>query len=96
MVDSDDSDSSVRGMLLKILIERHRLFHHLLVQLRGIQQMESVFTPHGKAEVGDVETRLVADDGNDITIVYGLTHGWRVLDFRLGNETELLACQAPS
>jgi len=33
MVDSDDSDAGVRGMLLKILIERHGLLNHLLVQL---------------------------------------------------------------
>ena len=80
MVDSDDSDSCVRGMLLKILVERHRLFHHLLVQLRGIQQMEPVAAPHGKAEVGNVESGLVAGDGDNVAIMYGLTHGWGVLD----------------
>ena len=84
----------MRGMLLKILVERHRLFHHLLVQLRGIQQMESVVAPHGKTEVGNVETGLVAGDGDDISIVHSLPHGWRVLDTRFWDEAELLTREA--
>ena len=89
MVDSDDSDSSMRWMLLKILIERHGFLDHLLMQLRGVEQMKSVLLPHGKAEVGNVETGLIAGDGNDIAIVYGLTHGLGVFHLRFGDETEL-------
>ena len=79
MVDSDDSDSSVRGMLLKILIERHGLFDHLLMQLRGIEQMQSVLPPDGKPEMGNVKSGLIAGDGNDVAIMHGLTHRLRVL-----------------
>ena len=64
----------MRGMLLKILIERHGLLDHLLVQLRGIEQMEPVLLPDGKAQMGNVESRLVAGDGNDVAVVNGLTH----------------------
>ena len=88
MVDSDDSDARMRGMLLKILIERHRLLDHLLIQLRGIEQMQSVFVPHGKAQMGNVESGLVAGNGNDVAIVHSLAHGSGILHLRLGDKTE--------
>ena len=56
--------------------------------------MQSVFLPYGKAQMGNVESRLVAGDGNDVAIVYGLTHRLRVLHLRLGDEAELLSSDA--
>ena len=94
MVDSDDSDAGVRGMLREILAERHRLLDDLLVQLRGIEQMQSVLLPDGKAQMGNVETGLIAGDGYDVTIVDGLTHRLCVLYLRLGDEAELLSSDA--
>ena len=94
MVDSDDSDAGVRGMLREILAERHRLLDDLLVQLRSIEQMQSVLLPYGKAQMGNVETGLIAGDGYDVTIVDGLTHRLCVLYLRLGDEAELLSSDA--
>ena len=81
-------------MLLKVLIERHGLLDDLLVQLRGIEQVQSILPPHGEAQMGNVETGLVAGDGNDVAIVDGLTHRLRVLHFGLGDEAELHARDA--
>ena len=94
MVDSDDSDAGVRGMLREILAERHRLLDDLLVQLRSIEQMQSILLPYGKAQMGNVETGLIAGDGYDVTIVDGLTHRLCVLYLRLGDEAELLSSDA--
>ena len=94
MVDSDDSDAGLRGMLREILAERHRLLDDLLVQLRSIEQMQSVLLPYGKAQMGNVETGLIAGDGYDVTIVDGLTHRLCVLYLRLGDEAELLSSDA--
>ena len=91
MVDSDDSDSSVRGMLLEILIERHRLLNDLLVQLRGVEQVEPVLLPDSKAQMGNVETWLFAGDGNDVAIVDCFAHRLCILHLRLGDETKLLS-----
>ena len=38
----------MRRMLLEILPKRHRLFHHLVMQLRGIEQVQTVGMPDGK------------------------------------------------
>ena len=62
----------MRRMLLQILIERHGLYHHLVVQLRSIEQMQSDLAPEGKAQMGDIESGLIAGDGNDIAIAYHL------------------------
>ena len=50
-------------MLLHVLVERLRFFHHFLMQQRGIEQVQSVLAPHGKAQMGNVESGLVAGDG---------------------------------
>ena len=84
----------MRGMLLKILIERHRLLDHLLVQLRGIEQVEPVLLPDGKAQMGNVESGLVAGDGNDVAVVNGLTHRLCILHLPLGDEAELQSTDA--
>ena len=78
MIDSDDSDARMRGMLLEILIECHRLLDHLLMQLRGIQQMKSVVLPYSKSKMSNVETSLLTGDGNNITVFHGLAHGLRI------------------
>ena len=79
------------GMFLEILIEGHRLFDHLLVELGGIEQMELPVTPHGKAQVGDVEAFLVAGDGNDVAVVDCLAHQGDIAREPLGDITEMLA-----
>ena len=75
----------MRGMLLQVLIERHRLFNHLLMQLRGIQQVKPVVLPHSKTQMGDVEPWFVASDGDDITVMDGLAQQFAIADSRLGN-----------
>ena len=72
-------------MLFHILVERHGLLNDFLVQLRSIEQVQTVLAPHGKTEVGDVESFLVACDGDDITVLNGLTHQFRVFNSRLGD-----------
>ena len=75
-------------VLLQILVERHGLLHHLLVQHRGIEQMQPVGLPYGKAEMGNVETSLFTGDGNDVTIFYGLTKQRLILHHLLRDITE--------
>jgi hypothetical protein len=60
-------------MFLQILVEGHGFFDDLLVYHRRIKQMQTIFLPYGKPQVGDVQTFLVTGDGNDITIVNSLT-----------------------
>ena len=81
-------------MLREILTESHGFLDHLLVQLRGVEQVQAIFLPYGKTQVGDVESGLVAGDGNDVAIVNSRTHGFGILHLRLGDEAELLACKA--
>lgn len=81
----------MRGVLLQILIERHGLEHHLLMQLRGIQQVKPIVFPYRKAEVRDVEPRLFAGDGDDIAVVDGLAQLLAVANGRFGNIAKLLA-----
>ena len=45
----------MRGMLLQIAIERHRLLYHLMMQLRGVEQMQAILFPHSKAQMGYIE-----------------------------------------
>jgi len=59
-------------MLPKVLIERHRLFDDLLVEHRGIEQVEPISMPYGNAEMSDVESGLLASDGDDVTITDSL------------------------
>ena len=75
-------------VLLQILVERHGLLHHFLVQHRGIEQMQLAVFPHGKAEMGDVETSLLAGDGNNVAIVDGLTQQGLILHHLLRDITE--------
>ena len=86
IVESDNADAGVRGMLLEILVEGHGFLDHAVVQLRGVEQMETVAAPHGKAQVGDVETGLVAGDGDDVAVAHHLAHHLGVLDQIFGNE----------
>ena len=57
------------AVLLQILIEGHGLLYHLLMQHRGVEQMQSPVFPYGKAEVRNIESCLLAGDGDDVTIV---------------------------
>ena len=56
-------------MLLQILIHGHGFDDHLVVQLRCVEQMQTVLAPEGKAQMGDVESGLVACDSNDVAIL---------------------------
>ena len=80
------------AVLLQILVERHWLFNHLLVQHRGIEQMQTVGLPYGKAEVGDIESRLLTGDGYDVAIIDDLTEQGAVLNGSFGDITEALTC----
>ena len=79
------------GMFLEILPQGHRLLDHLLVKLGGIEQMELTIAPDGESEVGDVETFLVTGDGDDITILDGLTHQGDIARETLGDISETLS-----
>lgn len=48
----------MRRVLGEILSEGHGLLYHSLVQLRGVEQVESIVAPDGKPQVSDVKTRL--------------------------------------
>ena len=79
------------GMFLEILIEGHRLLDHLLVELGGIEQMELAVTPHGKAQMSDVEPFLITGDGDDVAVVDCLAHQGDIAREPLGDITEMLA-----
>ena len=53
--------------------------------------METVLSPHGKAQMGNVEARLRAGDGDDVAVVDGSTHGLVVGNVVLGD----IAISAP-
>lgn len=76
-------------MLLQILRKGHGFEHNLLVEHRGIEQVESVFLPHGEAEVSNVEPLLLAGDGDDVTVAHCLAQQTAVRDNRLGDISEL-------
>ena len=84
----------MRRVLGEILSEGHGLLYHSLVQLRGIEQMESVVSPDGKPQVSDVKARLLTGDSDDITILDGLTQERGIGHIRLGDIAELLAADA--
>ena len=68
-------------MLLHVFIERHGLQHDLLVQLRCIQQVQPVLLPNCKTKMGDIQSWLIARNGDDIAVVYSLSQqrqcsGW--------------------
>ena len=67
----------MRGMLLQILVEGHRFLNDLLVNHRCIKQVQTVLLPYGKPQVGNVQSLLLAGDGNDVAIVDSLTQGFR-------------------
>ena len=79
------------GMFLKILIECHRLFDHLLVKLGGVEQMELAIAPHSESEMGDVEPFLLTSDGDNVAIFDSLAHQGYITRQALGNISEALA-----
>ena len=63
------------------------------MQLRGIEQVESVLLPYGKAQVGDLQPFFLAGNGNDITVLHRLPHQLGILDSKFGDIAERLACE---
>ena len=59
-------------MFMHVSIKRHRFINHLLVNAAGVEQMQSVFVPGSKTDVGCIETLLVRDDGDNVTVVDGV------------------------
>ena len=56
-------------MFAQILPEGLGLFHYLVVDRRGVEEMEqAVLAPHGKAEVGIVEPVFARDDGHEVAV----------------------------
>ena len=51
--------------------------------------MKTISTPYGKAQMGNVESRLRTSDGNDVAVVNSLTHGLRILHIALGDKAVL-------
>ena len=95
----------MRRMLLQILIHGHGFDHHLVMQLRCVEQMQTVLAPEGKSQVGNVESGLVAGDSDDVAILddcaqqFVIGHsllgdiailGTRHLAFHLGDGTNKL------
>ena len=76
-------------MLLQVLVERHGLKNHLFVQLRRIEQMQSILLPYGKTQVGYVESGFLTGDGNDIAIVDDLAKKRLITNRLLGDEAIL-------
>ena len=80
------------AVLLQVLIERHGLLDHLLMQHRGIEQMQVAVFPDRKTKMSDVETSLLTGDGNDVAIIDGLTEQRLIPNHLLGDITEASAC----
>ena len=78
-------------VLLQILVERHGLLHHLLMQHRSIEQMQVAVFPHSKAKLGNVETCLLTGDGNDVAIIDDLTEQSLILHHLFGYIVEASA-----
>ena len=55
--------------------------------------MQAVLAPHGKSQMGNVETFFITGDGDDVTIVYCIPKQTRVADCRLGNIAHLETCE---
>lgn len=72
-VNSKHSYTSKRGVLGQVLIEGHGFQHHLLPYLRSIQKMQAVAFPYGKAQMSDVQARLVARYGYYVAVVNRLS-----------------------
>ena len=81
-------------MLLQILPKRHRLLNHLSVQLRGIEQMQIALLPHSETEMSDIESGLLAGDGDDVAVADHLAQLGTPPYPRLGDITELLTRHA--
>ena len=81
------------GMFLKILVKCHGLFHHPFVQLGGIEQVQTVLTPDGKSQMGNIQAFLVARNGNDVAIVNRFPQELGIPNGRLGYKTPFSACQ---
>ena len=80
-------------MFLQVPIQRHGFLNHLLVQQRGIQQMQTVLAPHSESQMGNVEAFLVAGNGYDVAILNDRAQQPRVQQRRLGNIAESLSRQ---
>ena len=93
-VDPDDADAGVRGMLAEILPKCHRFLNHLLVKLRGVQQMQVAILPNGESQMGDVEAGLLAGDGDNVAVANSLVHLSTTAYSRLRDIAELLARHA--
>ena len=65
--------SSLRRMLLHVLIEGHGFFYYLLVYLRGIEHVQSVFMPYCYAYVRSIESGFGCGDSYNVAIVDGRT-----------------------
>ena len=77
-------------MLLQILIESHRFLNDLFVYHRRIKQVQTVLLPYSKPQVGNIQSLLLAGDGNDVAIVDSLAQGFRTAAQRtLGNIARL-------
>lgn len=65
-----DANAGLGGVLLHILIKRHRLQHNFLVDAAGIEQMQlPILSPNGKTNMADIKTRLVRRDSQDVAVV---------------------------
>ena len=84
-IDSYHADTGMRRVLLQIPVESHRFLYDFLVQLRGIQQVQAVALPDGKAQVGNIQSFLITRDGDDVTVMDGLTQQLAVDDTGLRN-----------
>ena len=65
-----DANAGLGGVLLHILIKRHRLQHNFFMNATGVEQVQfPVFSPNSKTNMADIETRLVRCDSEDVTVV---------------------------
>ncbi len=61
-------------MALHILKECHWFEYHLTMDATGIEQMQfAVTTPYGKADVTDIQSRLVGSNGQNVTVFYTIS-----------------------
>lgn len=83
--------SGHRFVLAEVLSQRHRLLHNFLVNTRCVEQVQTVFVPHGKSYVLRVQSLYVRQYAYYVAVVHTLSQQLGVLYLRLGNIPVFLA-----
>ena len=84
LLQSDDADACLAGVLLHVFVERHGFEDDFLMNAAGIEQMQfAVPSPDCEAYMADVEAFLVGRDGDDVAVLDVTKHLFAVPYFFL-------------